>query len=645
MKKTNKVTPILLTLMMGMISVAPLAGCNLGTGSDNSSGAEQGATVNTISASLLDGKVANLMSANGIAIQDKTESVSAVSATKSNVGQSVIVAHADESSIEQPKTELVKETEDGVQDVHFYDGAKGDYTEWNDAYTVHHHDGVACEVENCIEISDEILQEEAQAPTIVSLESRVNKLYNTGKFTFLCVSSAVEGEVKLITEKTITPISITQRFFIENGAYLNVEGHYFSEDDHSYAVSYIEVKSGEKSGKILVQRSAAEEGYHYSNYWSNDFNQSYLIDNETGKAYSLSALPYIYSVRNGAILVKDNSLKIYQPKIVNDQLVLDELAISDKLSQKYGTGEPIIDIYGNVLFTGYSNLPGADEYGEVREEGFIFAGTSQEVIQRIQQTTSKQFADMKVRSYMQAKRYLRGSDGRIYRFDFRGETQSIPVHVLNEQGQWTNVPDTAHVVFSGKDCWFTELSIHAATQQYLLITQIKGGKSYFVNAALGSDWRWTKNTMAIQYGQAGHFVGVSALPTDGSADTGMQEFMQNVSSTDALDDKSIVYRVGATAFAYENKATNELIIWDRETETRQSIAVGQVTLSANSHLMFTEYDFISTCFQASTANGMYYVSYDEKNPTKAWNEYSTTPIARVEKLSAYYQLLLENVGR
>lgn len=643
MKKTNRVKSIFLALVLGATMAMPLFGCDK---PNNDSSVEEGATANVISASLLEGKVANLMSANGIAIQNKTENEPTVSAMKTKMSRNMIVAHAEDDMIEQPETEFVKQTEEGVQDVHFHDGEKGDYTEWNGEYEVHHHSGVVCETENCTEISDEILAEEEEMPTIISLDARVNKLYNAGKFTFLCVSSAVEGQVRLITQKSKISEGLSQQFLVNYGAYLNVDGHYFAEDDPSYTVSYMEVKAEDREGLILVKRSESEEAYHYSNYWSDDFNQSYIIDNETGKTYSLSELPHIYSVQNGAILVKAPKLTIYQPKIVEDELVLDEVQISDELSAKYGISDPLIDRYGNVVFTGYSRLEGVDEYGELREGGFIFTSTNPEIAQQLQMG-DKQFATVKARSYTQARRYLLGSDGRIYRFDYRGETNSIPVHVLNEQGEWTNVPETAHVVFSGKDCWFTELTVNVARQQYLMLTQIKGGKSYFINAALGKDLRWTMNTMAKMYNEAGYFVGVSALPTDGSADTGMQEFMQYVKDTNALDNDSIVYRVGATAFAYEDKSTNELVIWDRATETRQKIAMGEVIEGSTKgwHMSFiNDRAYQSTCFQANTADGAYYVEYEEKNPAKAWNEYSKTPIEKTEKLDAFYELLIDKLN-
>ncbi len=652
MRKLGKWVSKMLAVVLGATLLTPLMACGGGSENQSSQGSGGGkdGVVHTISSSLLDGKVANLLSASGIAIQDKTQNSLNAQAASTKASSRMIVASAEESLVTQPETELVKETESGVEDVHFHDGDKGDYTEWNNSYGTHHHNGEACDVTDCAEISDEILAEEANAPTIISLEARVNKLYNAGKFTFLCVSSAIEGEVRLLTQVSRVAHDLPQQFFFNYGAWLNVEEHYFSEDNPSFTVSYMNVKAGDKSGVILVKRSDAEEGYHYSNYWSDDFNQSYLLDNETGKTYSLSQLPHIYSVRNGVIVVKtDTSTSMYQPKIEDDKLVLSEIIVPEETVSKYGTGdETLVDIYGNVVFVNRGYLPGAliDEYGEVRENGFIFASMNEELVRRLQQENGG-LKYAKVRAYTSANRYLVGNDGHIYRFDFRGDFNSVPVHVLNEQGEWTAVPETTRVVFTGSDRWFAEISVSAADRQYMLLTQISGGKTYFVNALLGSDIYFTRYTNAKLYHEIGWFVGVSALPTDGSPDTAIQEFMTQVNQTQALDAHSIVYTVGNTAFAYEDKAKNELVIWDRATETRQTISVGEAVAGSlyNWHLIFMDKNCMSTCFQANTANGTYYIPYKEKNPDKAWSEYSTQPIEKTENLDAYYELLTEKLEK
>ena len=636
MKKTKRLLPVLLALMMGATIAMPLMAC--GDGDDNpDNGGKNNTNANVISASLLDGKVANLLSANGIAIQDKTQNEATVSAAKTKKARHIVASADETSTVEQPETELVKQTEDGLQDVHFHDGAEGDYTEWNEE--THHHDGQVCEVEGCTEISDEILAAEEEVPTIISLDARVNKLYNSGKFTFLCVSSAVEGQVRLMTQLGRDPMSLAMQFFADNGAYLNTTDHYYSEEDRSLTVSYMNVQAGDKKGKILVRRSTAEEAYHYANYWSDDFNQSYIIDNETGKTYSLSSLPYIYSVQNGVIVTKtDTSETLYQPKIdENGELVLDEIEISKDLLASYGVSKYLTDIHGNILFTGRKIMP----QGEAKEGGFIFTGLNEEDYQRLK--NGRDNGVMKLSAYERANRYIIGNDGQIYRFDFDGDMTSVPVHVLNAQGEWVSVPKDAHVTFSDRDSFFAEISVNVARRQYMLISQIKGGKTYFVNATLGAELPFTMNTFATMYAEAGYFVGVSAMPTDGSQDTAMQNFMkQDVRAEQVLDNDSIVYRVGDTAFAYENKNTGEIVIWDRETETRKTIAGGEKipNFIASVRIGFLEdRKQQAACFQVSTVNGTYYIGYDEKNPTKEWSEYSTTPFEKEEELDAYYELL------
>jgi hypothetical protein len=348
-------------------------------------------------------------------------------------------------------------------------------------------------------------------------------------------------------------------------------------------------------------------------------------------------------VQNGIIVTKTNkSETLYQPKIdENGELVLDEIEISEELRHKYGVYKYLTDIHGNIVFTGRKIMP----QGEAKEGGFIFTGLNEEVYGRLEDDRSND--NIKLRAYQQANRYIIGNDGQIYRFDFRGDMTSVPVHVLNAQGEWVSVPQDAHVTFSDRNSWFAEISINMTRRQYMLISQIKGGKTYFVNATLGAELMFTMNTFAEMYAKADYFVGVSAMPTDGSPDTAMQNFMQqDVRAEQVLDNDSIVYRVGDTAFAYENKNTGEIVIWDRETETRKTIAIGAdiPDFIQGAHIAFLkDRKQQAACFQVSTVNGTYYIGYDEKNPTKEWSEYSTTPFEKEQELDAYYELLRDKL--
>ena len=94
-KKAKEIKSIFLASVLGVTLAMPLFACG---GANNSSEGEKEVKVNTISATLLDEKVANLMSAKGIAIQDKTQNEPTVSAMKTK-NTRTIVANADESMI------------------------------------------------------------------------------------------------------------------------------------------------------------------------------------------------------------------------------------------------------------------------------------------------------------------------------------------------------------------------------------------------------------------------------------------------------------------------------------------------------------------------------------------------------------------
>lgn len=330
-----------LSLLCAM-TVPTVIACG-GGGNDNKGNKD---TVKTISSTLLDGKVANLMSANAIGIEDKSQAVTPTKKSGGfNGGFNTVTASADSQTAKQAKNELVKETEDGLTDVRFHDGNKGGYRQWNQKFNNHHHRGEECKNPNCDEISDEIeAEEEAEnTPTVISLDARVNKLYNAGKFTFMSVSSAVEGDVQVLSRTfMVGGMGDGQLYsYAVSGTYptlINLNEHYKNKENLGENVlTYMTVKSGNKQGMILVKRSEAEIGYHYANYWCDDFNQSYLIDNETGKTYSLSEIPYIYSVKNGLIQVWDNTVThggnildfdFYKPQIVDGELVLNKLEIT-----------------------------------------------------------------------------------------------------------------------------------------------------------------------------------------------------------------------------------------------------------------------------------------------------------------------------
>ena len=620
-------------------------------GGGGGNGGDTTTKIKTISSTLLDGKVANLMSANAIGIEDKNQSVSPMK--KSSGGLKTITASADGETAKQAKNELVKETEDGLEDVRFHDGANGGYRQWNQKFNNHHHRGEECKNANCDEISDEIEAEEAEenTPTVISLDARVNKLYNAGKFTFMSVSSAVEGDVQVLSQIFKAGMGDGQLYsYAVSGTYptlINLNEHYKNKESLGENVlTYMTVKSGNKQGMILVKRSEAEIGYHYANYWCDDFNQSYLIDNETGKTYSLSEIPYIYSVKNGLIQVWDNTVThggnildfdFYKPQIVDGELVLNKLEITHEPNTEnpYNLSRPLADKYGNVVFAtqGVSYANGDAQFGEVKGNGYILAGYSSVVYEQITRTfPNPSQGQFFARKYTNANRYQLGKDGLIYRFDYRGDMNKIPVAVLNENCEWTEVPQTTDVTFPDS-AFMVDVSTNASRMQYLCPTRIANGKTFFANACLGSEYPFTANTDPSLFEDS--YIGIAALPTTVNeneeyvGDTAIREFM-TLENAGNMGRNDIAFRVGTTAFAYFDKVAGDLVIWDRLTETKKTIKGTELSLDK---------EHFKTCFKAVTESGTYYVSYYETNPTKEWTEYSTTPIVQTLQLDAYYEFL------
>ena len=103
-------------------------------------------TASVVSASLLDGKIANLLSAQGVGIQEK------VPATSPQLNAQAGALYQDQDEPETQKIqEFAKQTESGIVDIHFQaqTAEKKSYNDFNLQYQTHHHGGVACIYKIC----------------------------------------------------------------------------------------------------------------------------------------------------------------------------------------------------------------------------------------------------------------------------------------------------------------------------------------------------------------------------------------------------------------------------------------------------------------------------------------------------------------
>lgn len=505
MKNLKKLMALLLSVYLLVTAVA----CSNSSGNTNGGGGgDDTVTVKSISSTILDGKIANFMGADGVGIVDKT--VTAKSGSSTN--PFAVTVYADGNEQTQKKSELVKGTEDGVADVCFHETSDGvkSYKELNKKFDKHHHNSVECIVADCAEISDEILQEEStgEIDTVLSLDARVNKLYMVGNFTFMSVSSAVEGNIRVLSQESMQKENFTEMSGYPT--YVNVEDNF----DNGFTFNWIQIKTGDKSGMIPIKVKDTEENYHTINYWSDDFNQSFIIDNNTGITYSLSQFKYIYSVSGGVLKVHDDSnpmaykFDYYKPVVTASGITFSKINVPDSVSGKVYT-----DIYGNVLVSNnqFSKAQDIDIFGEKKVGDVIFAQKVQEIFNRLEQQSQGSFKKNVV--YRKANVYHNGSDGRLYRINFFGDLTNVSVSVLDENGQWKSVESTTNVDFNGSNGYIAyQIGRIPTALDYYKITHIENGMAYFSTAAYSDGRRvWERADIEDEAG----YVGVVKMPVNG----------------------------------------------------------------------------------------------------------------------------------
>ena len=493
--------------------------------------------VEAISSDLLDGKIANFLGAQGFGLLDKNQVQTPAQSGFSAVGY-------NSTTEKQKKQEFSKDTGESIVDVHFHDANQEikDYKDLNEKNGKHHHDGVECVTENCTNISDEVIEKETAgfSKTVVSLDARVNKLYNYGDFTFMSISSAVEGEVTVYTHTTKFANEMLNNY--ENLSFaptpVNMEDHVAEGSPWSYSYISIPATEGREIGFIPVKKYVTETGYHTANYWSDDYNQSYIIDNKTGKTYSLAQFPYIYSVKTGVIKVfnKDANgmFDYYLPKVVNGEMTFEKVQLPTDFNIPIGVNAVKTDIYGHIIIETGSLGQGSsfDEYGEKRYGNVILSVIKQETKYQITQITQiPKYGELFARRYANARKYHLGSDGRIYRLDFKGNFSEIKVQVLNQAGVWQEVENNIEVEFESFTDKFISFknAMNATVNDEFLITKISNGYAYYSTAAHTDGITvWESNLVDGSAYEYGDYAGVVKIPTTGAVvdeNTGVYEHL------------------------------------------------------------------------------------------------------------------------
>ena len=226
-------------------------------------------------------------------------------------------------------------------------------------------------------------------------------------------------------------------------------------------------------------------------------------------------------------------------------------------------------------------------------------------------------------TYYQAMRFHKGDDGLIYRIGYTGSLNNIPVHVLNENGEWETVPDTTEVTFPIPYGYITFLGQHFMEDGYLRITQIKGGYAYFSLAAYGNHRELLLDVPKHNLLKE-EWTGVAKMPVNGGRD---EELIELVHRYNLFGEKKqfVTYQVGLNSMVY--KLSNKLILWNRETNEKK-------TTPFDGDLMPCD-KWNPHCFMA----GDKYIAYDEETLAITWGEFSSTPITYTVELEEFYTLV------
>lgn len=342
--------------------------------------------------------------------------------------------------------------------------------------------------------------------TLSGENAQITKLYSAQGLTFFAVGIVPPDSAKYFT--TVTPLEIVSS---QGSASVQPRGdgrHYFAR------VAYV-LEDNAYTGCVPCRTYAGDHYYEVFNYWIDDLNRSYVLDNATGAVYDLGEyLPepcYIQSVENGVLQL--NSGEFYDVRIEEGQLVLEKIQ----------TGE----------MSPYTVLK--DKFGHFLIDYAPFGAVKGETVNGNILAVGRNLADRN--DYSLWDRYRMGSDGRIYKFAIslyregqRGEDQGI--FYLDEQMRWQPVEQDAETdipnrwimdgQFRGGLPWVTAPRFAGIRNGELLISNGFSGPFEFT--------RWESD---IPDARSGIFSGVAAFSAE--------QPVAHTAAGEVYDDESTVF--------------------------------------------------------------------------------------------------------
>jgi hypothetical protein len=301
------------------------------------------------------------------------------------------------------------------------------------------------------------------------------------------------------------------------------------------------------------------------------------------------------------------------------------------------------DIYGNIVVISneLSQDSAIDQYGEKKfGDKIILTTKNQQVYDQILShgANDRQMAELYARRYGSANRYHSGSDGRIYRVDFRGSLSEISVMVLDANCTWQQVENNVEVDFDLAEGFIgVYFGVRRDQLDEFLITKIKNGYAYYSAAGHSDGYSiWggvTVNGNDIE--DFGEYSGVVKIPTTGAVKDGHGRYEHLTTVYEMIEryrvdfyDPYATFLVGETQmiFLYGDN-TKKLVLVDVETGESKTLENTRLKGFERECVLFENYGWLPL-----------FKTFDVEN--FGTSDFNSQVVYRANELDVYYEMLL-----
>ena len=210
--------------------------------------------------------------------------------------------------------------------------------------------------------------------------------------------------------------------------------------------------------------------------------------------------------------------------------------------------------------------------------------TSKQVYDGLTSQFPSNVANLIQRRYSNANRYHLGSDGKIYRVDFRGLMSNVKVDVLGPNATWQTVPNDTTVTFEGNSGYIGwQMGVDAARMDMYRITKISNGYAYYTTAcSTDGGMVWQSPRLHNDFINLGDFVGVTKIPVTGPDENNSHlEFMETFELNGVnIMNTYTIFLVGKTQMMYMDYKGVKVL----DVETGETVKIDGVEIKDDRYM-------------------------------------------------------------